>query len=37
MKTVKLNNSGFVPMLIMLLIVIAVVIGFAYIRVLHNR
>lgn len=35
MKTKKLNQSGFIPMLILILLIVAAVIYLVYTRVLH--
>jgi len=37
MKKLKLNDSGFIPMIIMLVVVVVAVIVLAYLRVSHAR
>jgi hypothetical protein len=37
MKTKKLNQAGFLPLLITILLVIAAVVYFVYTRVLHAK
>ena len=37
MPTKKLNQSGFIPMLIIIILIVAVVIYLAYTRVLHAQ
>ena len=36
MKRLKLDETGFIPLLIAILIIVAVIIYFAYIRVHHS-